>query len=78
MDWKIVEKFLVKEFVFANFTEAVAFVNKILPLAEASHHHPDVFIHSYKKVKIILSTHAENKVTEQDYALAKKIDNLLG
>ena len=74
MDWKIEDKSLVKEFEFANFTEAIGFVNKILPLAEEAQHHPDILIHSYKKVKIMLSTHTEDKITNKDYSLAKKID----
>jgi 4a-hydroxytetrahydrobiopterin dehydratase len=47
-------KFLAKEFEFANFSEAIGFVNKILPLAEIVNHHPDILIHSYKKVKIMM------------------------
>lgn len=74
MDWKIENKQLVKEFEFTNFIEAIKFVNKIQPLAEGANHHPDILIHSYKKVKIMLFTHSENKITEKDYSLAKKID----
>ncbi|NPV86557.1 MAG: 4a-hydroxytetrahydrobiopterin dehydratase [Anaerolineae bacterium] len=77
MDWKVEGQSLVKEFVFNNFVEAVAFVDRIVPLAEEAGHHPDIFIHSYKKVKVLLSTHSENKITEKDYALAEKIDALL-
>lgn len=74
MDWKIEGKSLVKEFEFANFSEAVKFVNEILPLAEEADHHPDILIHSYKKVKIMMYTHTEDKITEKDYSLTKKID----
>ena len=74
MDWKTEDKSLVKEFEFANFTEAIGFVNKILPLAEEAQHHPDILIHSYKKVKISMYTHTEDKITNKDYSLAKKID----
>lgn len=74
MDWKTENDKLVKEFVLKNFKEAVSFVNQILPLAEAADHHPDVFIHSYKKVKVMLFTHSEGKITEKDYSLAKQID----
>ncbi len=77
MNWKIEEKFLTKEFEFSSFPEAVGFVNKILPLTEEADHHPDILIHSYKKVKIMLYTHSEDKVTEEDYSLAKKIDILM-
>ena len=76
MDWKIDNNKLVKEFVFSNFVEAVEFINKIVPLAERVNHHPDVLIHSYKKVRIELMTHSEGKITDKDYDLAKEIDNI--
>lgn len=76
MDWKTENETLVKEFVFSNFKEAIDFVNRILPLAESADHHPDILIHSYKKVKVILFTHSEGKITEKDYALAEKIEKL--
>jgi len=77
MDWKTENNSLIKEFEFAGFGEAIGFVNKILPLAEEADHHPDIFIHNYKKVKIILSTYEENKITQKDYSLAKKIDDII-
>ena len=76
MEWKTENDKLEKEFVFSNFVETVDFVNKIVPLAEKANHHPDILIHSYKKVKIMLFTHSENKITEKDYQLAKEIDKL--
>ncbi len=66
----------VKEFEFSNFVKAVEFVNKIVPLAESADHHPDIFIHSYKKVRIELITHSKGKITEKDYKLAEEIDKL--
>jgi 4a-hydroxytetrahydrobiopterin dehydratase len=39
-------------------------------------HHPDMLIHSYNKVTIRTSTHLENTITDKDYELAKKIDDL--
>lgn len=74
MDWKTENKKLVREFELKNFEDAVSFVNQIMPLAEAADHHPDVLIHSYKKVKVMLFTHSEEKITEKDYSLAKQID----
>jgi 4a-hydroxytetrahydrobiopterin dehydratase len=76
MEWKIIEGRLQRGFEFQDFKEAVNFVNRILPLAEEMNHHPNIFIHSYNKVKIILFTHEENKVTEKDNILASKIDGL--
>jgi 4a-hydroxytetrahydrobiopterin dehydratase len=77
MNWKTEEKYLEKEFAFSNFVEAVKFVNTIVPLAEEMDHHPDILIHSYKKVKVMLFTHSKNKITDKDYTLAKKIDEIV-
>jgi 4a-hydroxytetrahydrobiopterin dehydratase len=74
--WDISDHKLTKNFEMKNFTDALAFVNKIAELAEEMDHHPDIFIHGYKNVRITLFTHSENKVTELDYTLAKKIDGL--
>ena len=76
MEWKK-DKKLEKEFIFSNFVESVEFVDRIVPLAQAADHHPDILIHSYKKVKVMLFTHSENKITDKDYDLAKKIDGLV-
>ena len=74
MSWKIEDKSLVKEFELANFNEAIKFINKIHPIAEEIGHHPNLLIHSYNKVKVMLYTHSEEKITEMDYLLAEKID----
>ena len=76
MNWKEENNKLVKEFDLGNFVKAIDFVNKITPLAENADHHPDILIHSYKKVKIVLTTHSEGKITEKDYDLAERIDLL--
>ena len=76
MEWEIKDNLLVKEFVLSNFTEAVNFVQKIVPIANKADHHPDILIHSYKKVKIMLMTHSAGKITDKDYDLAKKIDQI--
>ena len=76
MDWNVENQKLEKEFTFSNFIESVDFVNKIVPLAQAADHHPDILIHSYKKVKVFLFTHSEGKITEKDHDLARKIDGI--
>jgi 4a-hydroxytetrahydrobiopterin dehydratase len=73
-NWKEENNQLVKEFELNDFTGAADFVKKIVPLANEADHHPDILIHSYKKVKVMLTTHDKGKVTEKDYDLAKKID----
>jgi 4a-hydroxytetrahydrobiopterin dehydratase len=74
MKWEIINNTLSKEFEFKNFVEAVEFINKIMPLAEKAKHHPDIYLHSYSKVKIMLLSHDVGKVTDKDYKLAEKID----
>lgn len=77
MEWSKNGNKIEKEFTFENFVKAVEFVNRILPIAEEADHHPDILIHSYKKVKISLTTHEEGKVTQKDWDLAKKIDQIV-
>jgi len=58
---------IVKQFTFAGFPEAVAFVNRLVPDAEAADHHPDLTI-NYRRVTVSLSTHSEGGITERDFA----------
>lgn len=75
-DWHHSENSLVKEFSRKNFIEALTFLNKIGEKAEELDHHPDVYLHSYNKMKIILSTHSAGGVTENDFKLASVIEKL--
>jgi 4a-hydroxytetrahydrobiopterin dehydratase len=74
--WTAINNTLVKEFEFADFKSAVDFINRVAIVAEKQNHHPDIFLHSYKCVKITLITHSENKITEKDYKLEDFIDKL--
>ena len=74
--WSIIDDKLTKEYVFNDFDEAVSFVNMIADIAEEHNHHPDIFLHSYNQLKIMLQTHAAKAVTQKDYDLAQAIDNL--
>ncbi|GBF48659.1 putative pterin-4-alpha-carbinolamine dehydratase [Leptospira ryugenii] len=71
------ESFLEREFVFANFLEAFAFMTKVAILSEKNDHHPD-WRNVWNKVYIKLSTHeANNTVTDKDRNLAEEIDRIL-
>lgn len=65
---------IAKLFQFKDFAEALAFVNKVGAEAEKMNHHPDIFIHSWNKVKITISTHSEGGITKKDFQLADKIE----
>ena len=77
--WKLRkdEPRLWREYTFKDFMRAVKFVNKVAELAEAEGHHPDVHIH-YNKVKLVLWTHDLGGLSENDFILAAKIDELNG
>lgn len=75
--WKIVdEHHLEKEFSFPDFKSALQFTNQVGDLAEQEGHHPDILL-AYGKVKINLWTHKVNGLTESDFILAAKCDELL-
>jgi len=76
MGWEFLEtQKIVKEFKFEDFVKAMEFVNKIAVLAEEEGHHPDIAI-NYSKVEITLWTHFVSGLSENDFILAAKIDNL--
>jgi 4a-hydroxytetrahydrobiopterin dehydratase len=74
--WKQEENQIAKLFQFKDFAEALSFVNKLGAEAEKMNHHPDIFIHSWNKVKITISTHSEGGITKKDFQLAGKIEGL--
>ncbi|HEX9481828.1 MAG TPA: 4a-hydroxytetrahydrobiopterin dehydratase [Solirubrobacteraceae bacterium] len=65
-----------REFGFADFAAALAFVNRVGELAEAAGHHPDILLHGWNKVRLTLSTHSQAGLTEADFGLAGQIDGL--
>jgi 4a-hydroxytetrahydrobiopterin dehydratase len=73
--WSYQGKELHKKFTFKSFLPGIEFVNEIAHAAESAGHHPDLTI-NYNVVGITLSTHSEGGVTEKDFALAGKIDQI--
>ena len=75
-DWKVVhEHHLEKEFKFKDFKEALAYTNKVGELAERAGHHPDIYL-AWGKVKITLWTHKIDGLTESDFIMAAKIQDI--
>jgi 4a-hydroxytetrahydrobiopterin dehydratase len=66
---------IVKEFDNGDFKGSVDFVNRVMPIAEAMNHHPDLEI-SWSTVKASISTHSEGGLTANDFELAARIDAL--
>ena len=69
--WSYKSGQISKEYLFKDFQQALNFVNKVGEAAEKENHHPDIFIHSWNKVRVSLSTHDEGGVTQKDIQLAK-------
>jgi 4a-hydroxytetrahydrobiopterin dehydratase len=66
-----------RSFIFKNFSEAWAFMNRVALMAEKANHHPD-WTNVYNRVEIHLNTHsAGGVITEKDRKLATEIDTLL-
>lgn len=75
--WQVREGKLLRTFVFANFVEAMAFLNRVAEVAEREGHHPDFSVH-YRKVEMSIWTHAVGGLTENDFILAAHVDRLVG
>lgn len=73
--WTLEGNAIRKQFTFKDFAEAVAFVNRLAPKADAADHHPDILI-NYKRVTLTYSTHSEGGLTEKDFAGAAEADRL--
>ena len=76
--WELVEGNAIRKTVKCkDFLDAVALIQKIAPVAEAEDHHPDLHLTRYRKLTIELSTHAIGGLSQNDFILAAKIDQLL-
>lgn len=75
-EWSVVgEHHLSKVFKLRDFQEALAFVNRVGELAEEQRHHPDICF-GWGRVEITIWTHKIDGLTESDFILAAKIDQL--
>lgn len=73
--WTIENDKLHKEFIFSNFIEAFGFMTRVAIIAESMNHHPEWF-NVYKKVVIDLITHEADGLTERDFQLAARLEQL--
>ncbi len=76
--WKLSAdgKRIRREWRMRDFAAALDFFNRVGQVAEAEDHHPDLHLTGYRNVAIELSTHAVGGLTENDFILAAKIDQL--
>jgi 4a-hydroxytetrahydrobiopterin dehydratase len=74
--WAEIDGALEREFRFADFAAALAFVNEVGELAEAEDHHPDIAIH-WNRVTLRWWTHVANAITDRDRELAARTNELV-
>ena len=65
-----------KDWTVKNFLAGMDFFNKVAAVAERDGHHPDLHIEGYRNVSVELWTHAIGGLSENDFILAAKIDQL--
>jgi len=75
--WKVVdEHHLEKAYSFKDFREALAFTNRVGELAEKQGHHPDIYL-AWGRVDLKIWTHKIDGLTQSDFVLAAKADEIL-
>jgi len=77
-DWRLTHEGerIQKEWVVKNFMAGMDFFQNVAQLAEQDGHHPDLHLRGYRNVSIELYTHAIGGLSENDFILAAKIDQL--
>jgi 4a-hydroxytetrahydrobiopterin dehydratase len=75
-DWRVVDgHHIEKSYRFPNFKSALVFVNRIGEVAEQQGHHPDICF-GWGSAKVTLYTHKISGLTESDFIMAAKVDQL--
>lgn len=76
-DWSLIDEahLLAKHFTFPDFARTMKFVNEVAAIAEEEGHHPDLTV-SYGSVTVELMTHSIGGLSENDFILASKIDQI--
>ncbi len=73
--WHLVDGKLWREFVFANFADAISFIDRTAVWAETWNHHPN-WSNVYNRVRVELWTHDVGGISHLDFQLAHKMNEL--
>lgn len=71
-------KKISRDFTFKDFVSAVKFINLLADIAESEGHHPDIHLMGWNHVNIELWTHAIGGLSDNDFIIAAKTDQMLG
>jgi 4a-hydroxytetrahydrobiopterin dehydratase len=75
-EWRREGDEIARDWRFKDFEEAIAFVNRVAKAAEEANHHPDILVHGWNNVRLTLSTHSEGGLTDADFKMAARFDQL--
>jgi 4a-hydroxytetrahydrobiopterin dehydratase len=73
-DWSRDGSQIVADYKFKDFSEAMTFVDRVAEAAEEANHHPDIDIR-WNKVHLVLTTHSEGGLTQNDFDMARRISD---
>jgi 4a-hydroxytetrahydrobiopterin dehydratase len=74
--WTLADGYIVRRYRTSGWKATLMVVNAVGHLAEAAWHHPDLKV-SYAAVEVILRTHSAKGITDKDFALARKIEEVV-
>jgi 4a-hydroxytetrahydrobiopterin dehydratase len=75
-EWRREGDEIVRDRKFDDFAAAMNFVNRVADAAEQANHHPDILVHGWNKVRLSLTNHSAGGLTEPDFEMAAKFDEL--
>lgn len=73
--WTLDGNAIRKQFTFADFPGAIAFLDRLVPHAEQADHHPDIAV-NYRRVTLTYTTHSEGGLTAKDFEGAAMADRV--
>jgi 4a-hydroxytetrahydrobiopterin dehydratase len=76
LPWELEGDGIMREWRFEDFAEAIQFVNQVAEVAEDANHHPDILVHGWNKVKFSLTNHSAGGLTEVDFTMAARFDEI--
>lgn len=75
-NWRLEQGKLMRDWTFADFVQALAFVNRVAEIAERAGHHPDIDMR-YSRVRLSLVTHDAGGLTGRDLEMAHQLEAVL-
>lgn len=76
MNWLKEKDKLIKEYKMQGFSDIVRRLNLLEDISNQIQHHPDFKVYNYRFIRFELTTHDSQQITDKDYLLAERIDEL--